>query len=155
MRERGPLLAPLGGTVNRRADLGRNPDIEKIAAVRAAWIHAVEASDINALIALATDDIVVVEQRKGRHRSQDPFKDRRGVFASARRCVEGRPGHRLAGLTGFLSVPVDAHITAVHQARIGSPNRAHTRAKRDGAWPRQFRANHLAAHEFFTRGVMG
>jgi ketosteroid isomerase-like protein len=35
-------------------------DIAKIAAVRAAWIRAVEASDIGALIALATDDIVVV-----------------------------------------------------------------------------------------------
>ena len=46
--------------MNRRADPGRNPDVEKIAAVRAAWIRAVEASDINALIALATDDIVVV-----------------------------------------------------------------------------------------------
>jgi ketosteroid isomerase-like protein len=35
-------------------------EISKLAAVRAAWIRAVEASDINGLIALATDDIVVV-----------------------------------------------------------------------------------------------
>jgi ketosteroid isomerase-like protein len=35
-------------------------DISKIAAVRAAWISAVKARDINGLMALATDDIVVV-----------------------------------------------------------------------------------------------
>ena len=46
--------------MNHSADAGHDVDIAKIAAVRAAWIRAVEASDINALIALATDDIVVV-----------------------------------------------------------------------------------------------
>ena len=46
--------------MNRRKNPGRDVDIAKIAAVRAAWIRAVEASDINGLIALATDDIVVV-----------------------------------------------------------------------------------------------
>jgi ketosteroid isomerase-like protein len=50
----------LGGIVNRRANAGCDLDIAKIAAVRAAWIRAVEASDINGLIALATEDIVVV-----------------------------------------------------------------------------------------------
>ena len=42
------------------ANPGRDLDIAKIAAVRAAWIRAAEASDISGLIALATDDIVVV-----------------------------------------------------------------------------------------------
>ena len=46
--------------MNRSADLGHDSDISRIAAVRAAWISAVKASDINGLIALATDDIVVV-----------------------------------------------------------------------------------------------
>ena len=46
----------MNSSVNRGHDL----DISKIAAVRAAWISAVKASDINGLIALATDDIVVV-----------------------------------------------------------------------------------------------
>lgn len=46
--------------MNRAADRGHELDISKIAAVRAAWISAVKASDINGLIALATDDIVVV-----------------------------------------------------------------------------------------------
>jgi ketosteroid isomerase-like protein len=46
--------------VNHSADAGRDVDIAKITAVRTAWIRAVEASDIDALIALATDDIVVV-----------------------------------------------------------------------------------------------
>ena len=46
--------------MNRRANPGRDLDIAKIAAVRAAWIRAVEASDIGGLIVLATDDIVVV-----------------------------------------------------------------------------------------------
>ena len=43
-------------SANRTHDL----DISKIAAVRAAWISAAKASDINGLIALATDDIVLV-----------------------------------------------------------------------------------------------
>lgn len=47
-------------TVNRSANLGRDLEVYKIAAVRAAWISAVKASDIDGLIALATDDIVVV-----------------------------------------------------------------------------------------------
>ena len=46
--------------MNRRANPGGDSDIAKIAAVRAAWIRAVEASDVGGLIALATDDIVVV-----------------------------------------------------------------------------------------------
>lgn len=46
----------MNSSVNRGHDL----DISKIAAVRAAWISAAKASDINGLIALATDDIVVV-----------------------------------------------------------------------------------------------
>lgn len=46
----------MNSRVNPRHDL----DVSKIAAVRAAWIRAVEASDVNSLIALATDDIVVV-----------------------------------------------------------------------------------------------
>ena len=46
--------------MNRSADRGQDLDISRIAAVRAAWISAVKASDINGLIALATDDIVVV-----------------------------------------------------------------------------------------------
>ena len=46
--------------MNRGANQGHDLDISKIAAVRAAWIRAVEASDINGLMALATDDIVVV-----------------------------------------------------------------------------------------------
>jgi ketosteroid isomerase-like protein len=46
--------------MNRSADRGHDLDISRIAAVRAAWISAVKASDINGLIALATDDIVVV-----------------------------------------------------------------------------------------------
>lgn len=46
--------------MNRTGDRGHELDISKIAAVRAAWISAVKASDINGLIALATDDIVVV-----------------------------------------------------------------------------------------------
>src|SRR6516165_3511416 len=65
--KRGPLLAglacaapALGGTVNRRANPGRDLDIAKIAAVRAAWIRAVEASDIGGLTALSTDHIVGV-----------------------------------------------------------------------------------------------
>jgi hypothetical protein len=41
--------------VNHRANPGRGLDIAKIAAVRAAWIRAAEASDISGLIALATD----------------------------------------------------------------------------------------------------
>ena len=41
---------------NPRHDL----DIAKIAAVRAAWIRAAELCDIHGLIALATDDIVLV-----------------------------------------------------------------------------------------------
>ena len=47
-------------TVNRSANLGHDLEVSKIAAVRAAWISAVKASDIDGLIALATDDIVVV-----------------------------------------------------------------------------------------------
>jgi len=35
-------------------------EVSKIAAVRTAWINAVKASDIDGLLALATDDIVVV-----------------------------------------------------------------------------------------------
>lgn len=46
----------MNSSVNRGHDL----DISKIAAVRAAWISAAKASDINGLVALATDDIVVV-----------------------------------------------------------------------------------------------
>ena len=46
--------------MNRCADRVRDLDISKITAVRAAWTSAVKASDIDALIALATDDIVVV-----------------------------------------------------------------------------------------------
>jgi ketosteroid isomerase-like protein len=46
--------------VNSSVNRGHDLDISKIAAVRAAWISAVKASDINGLIALATDDIVVV-----------------------------------------------------------------------------------------------
>ena len=46
--------------MNRRTNPVRDLDIAKITAVRAAWIPAVEASDIGGLIALATDDIVVV-----------------------------------------------------------------------------------------------
>ena len=46
--------------MNRMANPGRDVDVAKIAAVRAAWIRAAEASDITGLIALATDDIVVV-----------------------------------------------------------------------------------------------
>ena len=46
--------------MNRRANPGRDLDIAKIAAVRAAGIRAVESSDIGSLIVLATDDIVVV-----------------------------------------------------------------------------------------------
>jgi len=46
--------------VNRSANLGHDLEVSKIAAVRAAWISAVKASDIDGLIALATDDIVVV-----------------------------------------------------------------------------------------------
>ena len=46
--------------MNRRANPVRDLDIAKITAVRAAWIRAVQASDIGGLIALATDDIVVV-----------------------------------------------------------------------------------------------
>jgi ketosteroid isomerase-like protein len=47
-------------TVNRSANLGHDLEVSKIAAVRAGWISAVKASDIDRLIALATDDIVVV-----------------------------------------------------------------------------------------------
>jgi len=47
--------------VNRSANLERNLEVSRIAAVRAAWISAVKASDIDGLIALATDDIVVVQ----------------------------------------------------------------------------------------------
>jgi ketosteroid isomerase-like protein len=47
-------------TVNRSANLGRDLEVSKIAAVRAAWISAMNESDIDGLIALATDDIVVV-----------------------------------------------------------------------------------------------
>jgi ketosteroid isomerase-like protein len=39
---------------------GHDLDRAKIAAIRAAWINAVEASDIDRLVALATDDIVIV-----------------------------------------------------------------------------------------------
>lgn len=46
--------------MNRGANPNHDLEISKIAAVRAAWIRAVEASDINGLIALATDDIVVL-----------------------------------------------------------------------------------------------
>ena len=46
--------------MNRSANLGHDLEVSKIAAVRAAWISAVKASDIDGLIALATDDIVVV-----------------------------------------------------------------------------------------------
>ena len=46
--------------MNSRVNLRHDLDVSKIAAVRAAWIRAVEASDVNSLIALATDDIVVV-----------------------------------------------------------------------------------------------
>ena len=67
MNKRGPLLAglacaapALGGTVDYWANPGRDLDIANIAAVRAAWIRAAETSDISGLIALATDDIVVV-----------------------------------------------------------------------------------------------
>ena len=67
MNKRGPLLAglacaapALGGTVNRGANPGGDLDIAKIAAVRAAWIRAVEASDIGGLIALATDGLSTV-----------------------------------------------------------------------------------------------
>jgi ketosteroid isomerase-like protein len=48
--------------VNRSANPDREVDVAKIAAVRAAWIRAMEASDINGLIALASDDIVVVHE---------------------------------------------------------------------------------------------
>ena len=44
------------------ANPGHDLDVSKIGAVRAAWIRAVEASDVNGLVALATDDIVVVNQ---------------------------------------------------------------------------------------------
>jgi ketosteroid isomerase-like protein len=56
MSKRGPLLAGLACSANP----GRDLDIAKIAAVRAAWIRAAEASDISGFIALAADDIVVV-----------------------------------------------------------------------------------------------
>jgi ketosteroid isomerase-like protein len=46
--------------VNSSVNRGHDLDISKIAAVRAAWISAAKASDINGLVALATDDIVVV-----------------------------------------------------------------------------------------------
>lgn len=46
--------------MNRSANRDHDFDVAKIAAVRAAWISAAKASDINGLIALATDDIVVV-----------------------------------------------------------------------------------------------
>ena len=48
--------------MNRSANPDREVDVAKIAAVRAAWIRAMEASDINGLIALASDDIVVVHE---------------------------------------------------------------------------------------------
>jgi ketosteroid isomerase-like protein len=48
--------------VNSSVNRGHDLDISKIAAVRAAWISAVKASDINGLTALATDDIVVVHE---------------------------------------------------------------------------------------------
>ena len=46
--------------MNRGANGCHDLDISKIAAVRAAWISAAKASDVNGLIALVTDDIVVV-----------------------------------------------------------------------------------------------
>lgn len=46
--------------MNRSANLGHDLEVSKIAAVRAAWISAAKASDIDGLVALATDDIVVV-----------------------------------------------------------------------------------------------
>ena len=46
--------------MNHSANLGGDLEVSKIAAVRADWISAVKASNINGLIALATDDIVVV-----------------------------------------------------------------------------------------------
>jgi ketosteroid isomerase-like protein len=52
--------SPQEVTMNRSAERGHDLDVSKIAAVRAAWISAAKASDINGLIALATDDIVVV-----------------------------------------------------------------------------------------------
>ena len=48
--------------MNRRANPGRDLESPRLPAVRAAWIRAVEASDIGGLIALATDDIVVVHR---------------------------------------------------------------------------------------------
>ena len=40
--------------------LERDSDVSRIGAVRAAWIAAVKDSDIDRLVALATDDVVVV-----------------------------------------------------------------------------------------------
>lgn len=38
----------------------RDSDVSKIAAIRELWIAAIKADDINGLVALASDDIVVV-----------------------------------------------------------------------------------------------
>ena len=64
--------------MNRGANPGQDLEISKLAAVRAAWIRAVEASDINGLIALATDDIVLRKrQSNNRHRCLEGASDAR------------------------------------------------------------------------------
>lgn len=56
----GGLKETAGSIVENTVNSGHDLDICKIAAIRAAWISAVKASDIDGLIALASDDIVVV-----------------------------------------------------------------------------------------------